>query len=681
MSKPASKSSLLSRSAQRSLIVKLLHTIRHMGYPNRLAFAKLDQAALPAQVDHKIRSTIKKTKLWASEREEIVLELITHALDAIESGRAADEIAQSFGDPKRVAKLLRRSMKRKRPLYWRAYRNMKRATGVVIVLVVIGYGSLAVRFYTGKPEIKRNFIAELNARNNGYAEDQKAWGVYQEIDIAWQRHIREEHAREKARFDAVRFKEFARDEDAPVVYGPGIDEYHTITTAHPDYQGVVDRFISFANEFEKLRNAAHRPIAGMVYSHQSESIELEPGVWSWRVMPPESDPKKQSTLVEVLLPHLGMMRRFTNMLVFDMKLALESGDSARAFDDLRAMIGIADQANQEGFMISSLVAIAIDSVVMERTQDMLRQYPDAWTRDQLVELAHASTSMQSRRHMSFETESMMFDDMLQRSFTDDGNGNGRMTSDGMYALTWVGGMVPNGQDRFDSSMGFGELVGSMTQPLSLVLMEDRKTQYRNYYEMVDSIERVIEQGPRSIGQLTYLETRSDARAQKTGVMNSFADLLVPALSSAANRVMQAQVQLDAFSTMLAIETYRRDHAQLPQSLELLVPRYLPKVPADPFNPGYPLQYQIDGAGYIVYAAGSDGDLDGGVQIESDTAKSDSRSFVKRYPPKIGWRDETPFLARDESGQSVLLDPQGPDSDWVLIDMRTDNESLSTPIED
>lgn len=672
MSKPASKASVWKTPIYIAPIAKTWNSIRYMGYPNRIAFAKLDDATLPSPIDYKIRSTIKKTKLWASEREEIALELITHALDAIESGRTPDEIAESFGDPKRVAKLLRRSMKRKRPLYWRAYRNMKRATGVMVVLVVIGYASLAVRFYTGKPEIKRNFIAELNARNNGYSEDQKAWGVYREVDIAWQRHTLQAWHQNRVSETIPPERQYRNELLVDIT---------NMKSGDPEYQTRVEIIRSFEPELARVREAANRPIVGMPFTDVSESVEVEDGIWELQLQETNADPKLQDMLIGVMLPNLNLMRQYSNLLAFDAKIAMESGDASRALDDLMAMIGIANQSNQDGFMISKLVAIAIDSVVMDRTQDWLRQYPDAWSRDELVELAHASTSMQTRRHLSFETESMMFDDMLQRSFTDDGNGNGRMTSDGIYALTWVGGMVPNGGNQLDSSLGFGEMVSSMTQPLSLVFMEDRKTQYSNYHEMVGSIERVIDQGPESIGQLTYLETRSDARIQKSGVMNSFADLLVPALSSAANRVMQAQLQLDAFSTMLAIETYRRDHDQLPGSLELLVPRYLPKVPQDPFNPGHPLQYQIEETGYIVYAAGSDGDLDGGVQIDSDIAMGESRSFVKRFPPKIEWRDGMPNLVRDESGQPVLLDPQGPDSDWILIDMRSDDQPSSAPLDE
>ena len=190
-----------SWSVVHSPLLNTWRWVRWMGYPNRKAFALLEAAGLPRRADGLIRKTVIKSKLWANERAEIARELIAHVQDAVEAGRTDEEIAEAFGNPKRIAKLMRRSMKRKRPLYWRAYRNMKRATAAMVLLVVVGYGSLAVRFYMGSPSIKRNYIAELNAQNDEYSEDQKAWRVYHDADVQWQRHIRAGLAIQEERYE------------------------------------------------------------------------------------------------------------------------------------------------------------------------------------------------------------------------------------------------------------------------------------------------------------------------------------------------------------------------------------------------------------------------------------------------------------------------------------------------
>ena len=61
---------------------------------------------------------------------------------------------------------------------------------------------------------------------------------------------------------------------------------------------------------------------------------------------------------------------------------------------------------------------------------------------------------------------------------------------------------------------------------------------------------------------------------------------------------------------IAVERFRIRNGKLPQSLQELVPEFLPKVPDDPYNGG-PLRYVIEEKGYVVYSVGRDGKDDGG----------------------------------------------------------------------
>ena len=47
-----------------------------------------------------------------------------------------------------------------------------------------------------------------------------------------------------------------------------------------------------------------------------------------------------------------------------------------------------------------------------------------------------------------------------------------------------------------------------------------------------------------------------------------------------------------------------------------------------FNPGHPIQYKVDETGYIIYVAGSDGDLDDG--NEPDPDDRERKSFRLRF---------------------------------------------------
>ncbi|HJT32299.1 MAG TPA: hypothetical protein VJ783_09675 [Pirellulales bacterium] len=62
--------------------------------------------------------------------------------------------------------------------------------------------------------------------------------------------------------------------------------------------------------------------------------------------------------------------------------------------------------------------------------------------------------------------------------------------------------------------------------------------------------------------------------------------------------------MDTARVAVAIERFRLRHAKLPESLDALVPEFLPEVPLDPFD-GQPLRYRVDEAAYKVYSVGPD----------------------------------------------------------------------------
>jgi len=68
-------------------------------------------------------------------------------------------------------------------------------------------------------------------------------------------------------------------------------------------------------------------------------------------------------------------------------------------------------------------------------------------------------------------------------------------------------------------------------------------------------------------------------------------------------------------THLAIRLFQLDENRLPNSLDELVPKYLPAVPQDPFFSG-PLIYRPNGESYLLYSVGPNKQDDGGVEQNS-----------------------------------------------------------------
>jgi hypothetical protein len=77
---------------------------------------------------------------------------------------------------------------------------------------------------------------------------------------------------------------------------------------------------------------------------------------------------------------------------------------------------------------------------------------------------------------------------------------------------------------------------------------------------------------------------------------------------------------------LAIELYRREHGELPDSLDQLVPGQLPEVPLDPWT-DRPLIYRRDGDGFVLYSTWSDRKDNGGRFLTDIPQETDFGSDV------------------------------------------------------
>jgi hypothetical protein len=85
--------------------------------------------------------------------------------------------------------------------------------------------------------------------------------------------------------------------------------------------------------------------------------------------------------------------------------------------------------------------------------------------------------------------------------------------------------------------------------------------------------------------------------------------------------------------VVALEQYRRDHGeQLPDTLQNLVPAYVPSIPIDPFSGG-PLLLRKDAHGYSVYSVGRNRRDDGAKDVDGTFEVV----FPKKDPADVGVR--------------------------------------------
>ncbi len=609
----------------------------------------IERADLPAMVGERIRTIVRRTRLWNSERCEVARELCNHALEALEAGRSPDEIAGSLGETKPVARLIRRSMKRKRPLTWKIRAWTLRGMGIAACALFLIGGFMAARFYIGSPSVTRNFLAELNAPLEQYADDEKAWPLLKQ---AWAsvgpKQARAQEAMNE-RASACYTASGNPDDSDPLLVKAGIELLPLVPASHPDYEAVLAVYRDIQPELDLMREAARRPVIGRLFSTRQEELpeelynDPEARGWLGDPIPDSDDPAEQDMLIGVLLPTLGPQRWFARWFAFEARLRIAAGDAPGAVDSIETILLLGDQVEQDQFLIGYLVAMALEDLAIRAVSDMLVGHRDTFADEDLVRLAHLLGQPRLGR-IPLEGEEMWLQDFLQRTFTDDGNGDGHFTNEGLEMLgqlEWLGASIGDGVVESTAATVQVALIGSradqqrMADRAFALLREEEAAGYDLYRSVT----------PRSD---MFVETLDEYRYRPLRIM-------LPALSNVVIKKLERRARVEACLVAIGAELFRRDTGGWPGSVGELVPRYLPFVPEDPVT-GDPLTIVPGERVVTVYSVGSDGNDDGGVMDPEQERDMRPRTAVTSY---------------DETADRIVVMPYAkvqhvPDGDWVLF---------------
>jgi hypothetical protein len=141
----------------------------------------------------------------------------------------------------------------------------------------------------------------------------------------------------------------------------------------------------------------------------------------------------QSALPEHHASHLGKLREFARLAAADARLAAEEGDSARAEADLVALVSFARHAKEVPSLICQLVGIAVLALQVDTVGYLLELYPGLLDDAQLERISNciAAYPGDGPLALSLAGEEDFIDDLLQRAYSDDGAGDGRLCYEGL----------------------------------------------------------------------------------------------------------------------------------------------------------------------------------------------------------------------------------------------------------
>jgi hypothetical protein len=608
-----------------------------------------------------VRTTVRATRLRRSERRALEAELAAHFKDGLDAGHPPAELAQTFGEPSMVAPLLRRAVKAKRHVLDRAFWQTVKLGGLGAAALLAIYVLAAIRLWTISPTIRFDPIERLNA-SMPEAGSSPAWPLYKE-GLLWVRQRRAQH--------------LAANSAPPPE--PGVS---LLGEAYVDPSGTTQAWTreddiallrAHQADLAALRAAAALPTLGyrarVGYAPEDLSFfaaDLPGGVEELLASQPAPQPGFPS--LAILLPQLHELRRATRLLAADAWVAIEDGESRRAAEDIAAMLRVADHAEQNLTLIGQLVGTSVRVQASQQTRLLLSRSADLFDEQSLALLADAFASVpDSAWRVDLLGERLAFEDVVQRVYSDDGEGDGVLLPQGLLSLYDLIEATPRALSPqpglpLDSALAFA------AGPGGVILDPGRRAVLESHRQLTDAAERESRLQPwdpaagEELLQIEQQHFGNGARGTDWPVAGPgpgiAVRLLAPALGQAASVRRSSRTAVEAAATAVALTRYRRAHGDWPSSLDLLVPRFLAAIPRDPFD-GAPLRYALRDGVPLMWSIGNDRIDDGGRPAagEEDTLDSPKMSRWKRL-------DRDPSFVDPRNGERIPR-KRAEEGDWIL----------------
>jgi hypothetical protein len=332
------------------------------------------------------------------------------------------------------------------------------------------------------------------------------------------------------------------------------------------------------------------------------------------------------SLIGTLLPHIQGMRTVAQFLVVDTRLAIQQGDKNRSLENIEAIFGVAHQASESPVLVCGLVGLAISGIAFDLIEETITEHPEFLTDDQLKRLQATVSNFPIRESVKFDGERAMFEDTLQRIYTDNGNGDGRMTWQGLQAMKTLRGLTGS-RDSHDPPE-LPAVFQTVASPLSMVSVASRKEMKKKYDELFEEMEVSFDKPISSFD----LEANELQLQDAIGGSSRYhvLGLILPSFSSVRITLEREAARKNAVELAIAAERFRRKSGDWPTNVTELTPQFIQTLPLDPLNE-QPLQLAMVDDQLTIYSVGNNLQDDGGTPL-SEPISGEPPADKFRFPP-------------------------------------------------
>lgn len=556
---------------------------------------------------------VRKTGLWRSEKLDVASELASHFRDGLDGGQSAEELIAGFGDVSVAIQLIRRAKLRSRAWPYRLWRRTWQTASILTATILLLYAVIAIRFYSGRPTVTQNYLANIQAGVHQIPEADRAWPLYRQALIGLKRPVK-----------TTKILLAEAQKGANNRFSPSANP--TIVTYVSENQDAL-QLVRKAAEAKRLGLRFDDPADKPWMAIASGSLDQDVLQFQTAIS------KNELALMGMPLPHLLELDRLGDLLSWDIVLAIDSGDTQRIKQDIHAMIGIAKQLQSEdlplvtiNFYSHGMFERAVNNALTTMTLK-----PDLFSAEDLHEIRDTLSSY----HMLSIREQlkgirMMAQDTIQRSFTDDGSGNGRLTSEGFFLLVHQ----RDGRALYNQEDDFTEMTLQTILPVFGTMVVNRRETATRIDEILNRIE---EQGDSPRWTWTnrdpYNPLATQAEQSKLTLLRYMPAYILTSGLDRLPLTRELCVQhRDAALYAIALELFRREHGDYPAKLNELVPTYLPELLPDRMT-GEPPRYKMTPHGPLLYSVGHNlVDDDGKIERFFPAYRSSMKDDIRLWAP-------------------------------------------------
>ena len=577
---------------------------------------------LPQDIRNLIAQVAKKTKLRKAERADVQRELTSHFQEALASGKSADDVVRAYGDAQACAKNLRIAVIAKRSPIDRAFGLTfmwsARAVGAFVLL----YAVVAISMSFNTPKVSFDPVKRYReSLPVAKSPDQVAWPAYRDalvkMGMGWDDPKRESAGVEAA-CDSL----------------PGSENWNAATAWLTANRAQIDAFCK----------ATKRPVLGFpvgvavsdddaaLFGKNSQSNSISnAAIDNSDVDKPD---RSEFPLYNILLPQLASLRQAVRIIASDMMMAVEKADGERATRDAEAIIALSIHAQEGRILLGDLVGMSIRSLVVNRILMALEWKPNTFTDSQLKRLQNALRSVpRALERPDFTYERLMFEDIVQRLYTDDGHGDGRFAPQWkQLRLISVLESVSAGNHgkKQGATTQLTLLTSWLSQPFAFYAIAGRKEALDHYDA---SIKRLAGQPNDSLNDAVTASTIAEEEFVESmtahGARLFLEGILMPALGKVVFNFQIDRANRDACVISIAAELYHRANKKGPASAKDLASLCNGNAPQDSWN-GKPILMETDANGFRMWSVGRDG-VDNRGNLEKSTQAKDSVDWVWLAP--------------------------------------------------